>query len=402
MKILNTEFTFHNVGQGLFYSGRIDQFNFVYDCGASKQDKRYLEKSIVEYKHEVDKLDLLILSHLHEDHVLGLYSLLKDINVHTVVLPYLLPIERLMISLVRLDHSLWYYEFLSDPVTFLLNNNVKRIVLIGGKEGRFPEEPPTYVPSENQDPDLGELPNDENLRNEVLTNDPQLKELLDKTLFIKNHNGYTKALGQWFFRFFNYKEGISPQKFNNFKKCIEQTLKPNYNLIKIIASKSLSPLRKCYVHIRPDQELNDTSLVTYHGPIKPTNQKHSINFRCNLPYCNFLQYISPSTCLFSFTVHYSNRNGQLLMGDINLNTNFQEVERHYRPYFPNTYIIQVPHHGSVKNWNAQMTNILPNKTICIASAGTRNNYGHPDLNVVFDIKTNHKFIWCNEFSSVQI
>jgi len=39
----NAIFTFHNVGQGLFYSGKIENFNFIYDCGS--ENTTWLKKS---------------------------------------------------------------------------------------------------------------------------------------------------------------------------------------------------------------------------------------------------------------------------------------------------------------------------------------------------------------------
>jgi len=42
---VNCRFTFQNVGQGLFYTGMIDSFNFVYDCGSENDVFRDLALS---------------------------------------------------------------------------------------------------------------------------------------------------------------------------------------------------------------------------------------------------------------------------------------------------------------------------------------------------------------------
>jgi phosphoribosyl 1,2-cyclic phosphodiesterase len=80
---MKAEFTFHPVGQGLFYSGKINcddkkegnkEFNFVYDCGNifSSQINNFV-KSYIESNLSVSKhLDLFILSHYHWDHFNGL------------------------------------------------------------------------------------------------------------------------------------------------------------------------------------------------------------------------------------------------------------------------------------------------------------------------------------------
>lgn len=86
-------FHFHPVGQGLFYTGMIrrgnESFVFVYDCGGSGKD---LVGSIVE--RFIDSLrgkeiDLLVLSHLHEDHINGIESILKELKPGgNIVMPY--------------------------------------------------------------------------------------------------------------------------------------------------------------------------------------------------------------------------------------------------------------------------------------------------------------------------
>lgn len=110
------ELTYNNVGQGLFYSGRIDDFNFIYDCGS--ENRRHMLSVIRDFKRQKltgSKVDLLILSHLHDDHVSGLSALFENGTlVDTVVLPYLSPVERLMVSFENLAAPSWMYSFWAD------------------------------------------------------------------------------------------------------------------------------------------------------------------------------------------------------------------------------------------------------------------------------------------------
>lgn len=89
-------FKFHSVGQGLFYTGCIiDEcidFNFVYDCGGKKQ---YVDHEVDTYVENLGnkELDLVVLSHLHADHINGVKTLLESTkdpqNARTqVVMPY--------------------------------------------------------------------------------------------------------------------------------------------------------------------------------------------------------------------------------------------------------------------------------------------------------------------------
>ncbi len=90
-------FRFHPVGQGLFYSGLIQkpeegnfrQFSFVYDFGTSSSCRRSFWREVDDFKgllpcwkNGKKRLDLLIVSHLHDDHVNGLY-LFKDLESTT-------------------------------------------------------------------------------------------------------------------------------------------------------------------------------------------------------------------------------------------------------------------------------------------------------------------------------
>lgn len=91
-------FKFHPVGQGLFYTGSLDdgnnRFNFVYDCGTKSKGK-YLSKAIDSYIESIrtnalsnPPIDFVVISHLHTDHYSGLYELAKKSKISKVYLPY--------------------------------------------------------------------------------------------------------------------------------------------------------------------------------------------------------------------------------------------------------------------------------------------------------------------------
>lgn len=84
-------FRFLNVGQGLYYSGKLDcGFNFVFDCGSeSYNHDHYIENCIInEYKVD-EQVDILFWSHLHEDHINGLNLLKKHVYIGRIIMPYL-------------------------------------------------------------------------------------------------------------------------------------------------------------------------------------------------------------------------------------------------------------------------------------------------------------------------
>ena len=99
--------TFHAVGQGAFYTERFYEgnknvFNVVYDCGSetSKKKKKSIDNAIErfckDHKDHVEadntskpKIDLVFVSHFHDDHVNGMSMLLEKCDVEKLVIPFM-------------------------------------------------------------------------------------------------------------------------------------------------------------------------------------------------------------------------------------------------------------------------------------------------------------------------
>ena len=80
--------TFHSIGQGAFYTEVFESgFIAVYDCGGS--NKQIIEDEIRVTFPKDQKIDIVFISHLHNDHINGLKFLLNHCNVKKVVLPLL-------------------------------------------------------------------------------------------------------------------------------------------------------------------------------------------------------------------------------------------------------------------------------------------------------------------------
>jgi len=411
-----TSFMFHSVGQGLFYSGEVkgdkEVFRFVYDCGS--QRIRLVDSAVRKFKHDVGDamIDLLILSHLHTDHTSGLDRLFSNFKVQEVILPYLTPIERLLVALSNVNMPAWFYDFLSDPVVFLMERRVERIIIIGGEVGGEGGVPPTEsrpsLPPEGDFPskiDLRGLPDDEELRREILRNDGDWRKYMNmRRLLIKNHNGCVVAIGLWLFRFFNYK--VSPSALQNFIKCLGKMgfkLPNNEEIKRIIRDKhSLRRLKRCYNSIvrKLNNDFNNSSLVVYHGPKDGVAIKNTICVFSPLCYPHeSCQYFSSQ---FTFFVKKS---GQLLTGDINLNLEhkYNELEKHYHGCFNNVIVGLVPHHGAGRNWKYKLLESTSESKIWVVSAGFANRYGHPSPEVIESILSKGKrCVWVNELNYLLI
>ena len=360
-------FTFHNVGQGLFYSGKIGGLRFAYDCGSTR--RRHLGSIVSKFKKtslSSRKMDLLVLSHLHDDHIAGLSILLKKpkISIDTVVLPYLSPIERLMISLTKTSLPKWFYEFWADPVHFLIENGVERVLLLGGSEPTLPKYDLFLeggLENEAERLNLSEMSDDADLRKDVMEKDNQWTKFLKQgRLLIKSHDGNIFARvphGTWVFRFFNCK--VKDSNLNQFEGCVNPILR-SANLTDIIKSMSKRrQLKKCYRLLHKD--FNNTSLLLYHTPIlcKPQNFSHPFNY-----------------------------NGHLLTGDVDLNQKWAEISTHFGLVLSRLSLCLVPHHGAKRNWNKAILTRVPAKCQWIISSGIANKYGHPSFAVTQDIVQN--------------
>ena len=159
-------YRYHPVGQGLFCSGELTRprgssFRWVYDCGTEHGRSSVHRRDHV--RREIDRLvadqtpasgqpphlDLVTLSHFDEDHLSGILDLLSAATIGTLLLPHVLPWDRLLIALIEgaaVGSDL--LDFLLAPTRFLLERaegRVERIILVGsGGEG--PALPPAVRP----------------------------------------------------------------------------------------------------------------------------------------------------------------------------------------------------------------------------------------------------------------
>jgi len=401
-RVLATDFVFHNVGEGLFYTGQIDYFNFVYDCGAQPINRKHLNLAIEDYVRQelkTSRIDLLIISHLHDDHTYGLDALLNHVSVDTVILPYLLPVERLVVALKKINLPLWFYDFLADPVAFLIKRGVNRVVLVGGREPYPPE--PTFRNEEHFENaerklDWSEMLEDEYLKREIIGMEQQLQRFLDQgKLYVKSHKGHLKAKGVWSFRFFSCKVDYS--KLNAFIKCAKPVVQNN-KLVDVIKSKPwLKELKKCYELLPGD--VNDTSLLVYHGLIA-SNKSNRSSKACSLGY----QIISVCSLHFvnRFLFRLNIGAGQLLTGDVNLNSKLAEIVKHYGSDLSNVGLALVPHHGARKNWNGSILTKTSSRCLWVTSAGISNKH-HPSFDVIQDITNSGNVpLWSNELHKISM
>ncbi len=330
---------------------------------------------------------MLILSHLHKDHVSGVEELFRRFRkVKDVFLPYLSPRERLLLAVLAHERAPgWYFTFLSDPVRYLLTRGVERIIFIGGEASEHGEGvPPPEEPSNPQETLEINLPDDEDLENEIRSQEPDWGEYIKSgKVLVKNHTGYAR-ISVWYFRFFNYKTSQTIQKA--FQTCLESISCAGDIKYCIVDREIRNKLKRCYKESGLSKgDINDTSLLVYHGSIGNKGTEVMKIFLMGYPY---------------FCYHFVSRGGQLLTGDINLNHGYSEIINHFKHELKNIRVVGVPHHGAKRNWNSDILSDI-GALLWVVSAGLCNRYGHPSLKVWKDVLSSGRYlIWSNEFSPV--
>lgn len=389
--LINGTFRFHAVGQGLFYSGMINRegggtFSFVYDCG-TESSMNSLHRKIDDFKDllpyvrngDKKKIDLLVISHMHDDHVNGLEYLLEDLAVDTVVMPYT---DETISILARIESSDIYSkdeEFLSsfykNPIEWFSQKEVHRIMLIGS-----PDNPQEYYRNGNND----------NI-NHVRGNEVNDSIIVDGIISSKNVNGITvlnlkndssakSTHFYWKFHFTNL--GLNEKE--DYKRTVHEFLSSkNKSLDDIFRDKNLrDALANRLKFVTPKGRIiNRTSVVLTHEPILKnfdTFLTHPSETKYLHYYWHFIKY---------FRIEDDVAPRTILTGDIELNKKERILPiGTYADYYS---VFQYPHHGSKK---ALPYYDISNLDCVVFCAGLDNRYHHPD-NVKMD---NSRSVFVNE------
>lgn len=164
MTTIKVKHEFFPVGQGLFATGfltfetdRPRTYRWVYDCGTHSA-KRLLTRAIDTFKVECqeNRIELLTLSHFHQDHIIGVVELLNKIGAKALMLPWAPLWSRLSIGFEQgfgaADPEM---QFFMDPVRYFMTAAPERfdqVVFVMPSAGEG-SGVPTEDPEGREDPD---------------------------------------------------------------------------------------------------------------------------------------------------------------------------------------------------------------------------------------------------------
>lgn len=414
-----SKFSFFRAGQGSFYGGRIydrdnnSKYSIIYDCGTSnfiKGNSASLNSEINWFKEhenyrfpiENNTIDLLFISHLDYDHVSGLKRILNEFDVKKIVIPYIeKEIRKYFLSSFSDDEidtedlsEENYINFLENPINFFRENsqnNNSEIYFIKTNENNNDNNNGNEIELAGNEIELEGNRLEKNTITELANT--------DENIYLYDNNIRFLIRNKWEFTTF-FKE-VNLIKINELDSCIKDNLRINDNeelsfeSIKSIIIENRAEVRKCYIKMLGD--INSYGLILIHGPINFSRISVDLepdcfnkNFNVNNPYFKINEF------------HYGNEVFNmfftLLLGDVSINQQLiNGFNQNFIERLTKTLVVQIPHHGSSKNWDlTQFKNLkigkeyyfppLCHNFISVCSFGYGNRYGHPSHEVINDLK----------------
>ena len=356
--------TIHPVGQGAFYSEEFicDNGNtvlMVYDCGSNSKHS-FLRSEISSFFQQRKEIDILFISHFDKDHLNGIAMLhTQGVTIKNVVIPL---IDKNNEWFYICSGSRYVKSAIKKPLNFFKAKNVIRVrPLNNDREQAAEEENPVNI--EEYD-----------------------AETIDSGTKIS-----TKAIKpEWYYIPFNFDETA------RIKQLEQELQSKKIDILQIhdatYLSKNRTVINEAYKKVANNSS-NKTSLIVYSG--SNNRNSHIANF------CNY-----HNTCVkkCSLCKAYSIRSGCLFLGDTDLNQTrgngigiLTDLDTYLCRYKDNVGTIQIPHHGSLPNFNTALFSTFPQSEIFYASFGTDNQYGHPSTQVINDInRRGHYYFGVNE------
>ena len=374
------KFYYNAVGQGLFFNATFQLndrklYNFVYDCGTDKSQQYLLNREINNFVSRTSHIDLLTVSHFDFDHVSGMKELLNKCPVEHVILPYLFNDEILMYLLSRYnqipENEDWYYDFLINPFDFFIQfPSIKNITLVTNSKVGYGKN--IWFQR------IGTI-------NFPITIEKDDRKLMIKLLSDEEDYPVDNFLN---FKFYNYP--ITLQKRKSFDRkvlqyCRDNGIENNMSLITFVLEslERRKEFKEHYEYLTKNH--NNVSLLV------------SYDYRMDGCY-NGKIYSECIYCEGKFNESLSNLDEitHILTGDVSINykRKHKQIYEHFDEQFSKLNFVQVPHHGSICNWNDDILNQVQNHTCFIISNG--NLHKHPHSEVTDSIEENYQLFESNK------
>lgn len=315
--------TFHPVGHGAFYTERFYEnyygyhrdecvFSVVYDCGCSSE--KLIKEQVEAYISDPanlhnNKIDVLFISHLHKDHIIGIPYLANICE--KIYMPFLTPVQKVAeyVNNVVNDDGLGTEanRIITDIYVGDLRSSGKIVEVLPAEEIGNIDEP---VVNENYSVDIMSW------SDKLAVHTPLKNDYVPFWIHYPFHLSYN--LPDDFKQFF-INEGV----------IVENDV--NFDALRKLCVKKRDEIAELYRNEIGD--LNEYSMTVYSG----FNRLH-LDKNSNV-YCKIYEEERYRECLFSPNCMFT--------GDfVASNVNVPKLIGFYGDYFKKSPLLQVPHHGS--------------------------------------------------------
>ncbi|MCK8485277.1 MBL fold metallo-hydrolase [Aliiroseovarius sp. S2029] len=398
---------FFPVGQGLFATGSVEfwpparrprriintgrpprsapvgPYRWVYDCGTSS-GTRLVTNAIDDLKRDCqgEKIDLLTLSHFHNDHINGVVDLLNEIGAKTVMLPWAPLWHRLLIGfeqgLRAEDPEMLFYV---DPVQYLIqeaDDGFEQVLFVMPSDDDGPPfsteatvtpEPPEDLDDPDKPSGLGEPVSYGDLEGAYGHLDHRIR-MLRSGKAIDIH-------GVWEFLPYN-DPATEPDDPFGFAVKVESLRASLLNGNDDERQSALDDLRTLYeTTFGRGAAMNNVSLMLYGGAVGLWTGQSICDCEC-------LYHRLTGVC--GCWKKHETRGAILLTGDGNFESaakwssleGYLDTRRARR-----VSVFQVAHHGARANWHDGLAALVAPKT-SVFSSDPRRSYSHPHAEVLRD------------------
>ena len=318
---MSTKRNFVNVGQALFAIEEHNGKTIVYDCGG---EHPLIVNAVLPYVLDKNSvIEILFISHYDKDHINGIQYLIRHCNIKHVVLPMVEEPFKLMPLLDNRNTS-FTYRFILDAAT-AIHNEMNRLREI--QPNRDIIHPKIhYVLPAHEDGMIGYA--EEGIPIDTLPDGSNIPS--GRAIRINN-------IDDWIYLPFN-RATMLQSAWERFLSFLGMPIECNcmdfiYGWRPYWLRGRKNDVKNAWSHATgiAAEEINDFSMTLYSGPAKKTNK---------------------IGCLFT--------------GDYNAKRYIDLLTRFYASVWDNINVVQVPHHGSIRNFHNQLivhgaTHVIPNK-----------------------------------------
>ena len=338
------------VGQGAFY---VEKFkngkNIVYDCGSISNRKK-IPELIEKYFGKNEAIEALFISHLDKDHMNGVEELLKKCEVKRICFPLIteemklaLKIKVMIEEAMGNSYSKFMKEFVEDPEAAI--KKIKEDIKIKLIE-ILPNDEENNKKNDNEDT------KNQKIKRIKKKSGEDIAEEIEGLEHSCNEN-------KWKLIPYNFKQET---RINEFEKKLEKEFGKKISLKEVEKiwkenEDNREKIKKVYENLKGN--LNTNSMTLFSGVREVGKQ---------------MQYDSSYVkvgCLYTGDYEAKGKN------------KWKTLEEAYTEYWKWIGMIQVPHHGSIRNCNDAL---ISKKAVYFLSAGEKNTYKHPSQNVVRGIR----------------